>query len=142
MARKLNDYEVQLLFTDNPAVYDLTTAHDQFVSRFGWDQVGWAQVDTMPIPVRGYVTSDPNLGTVIIFPDSAGTLHYLVTTTPDENSLAQQIMLPGYESPDPGFVEGVVEQLNAMVAGVQGSSGQVVNALIIVGAILLYTKLK
>lgn len=141
MARKLNDYEVQLLFTDNPDLYQRTVAHDDFVSRFGWDQVSWATVDTMPIPVRGYTVTDPQLGTVIVFPDSSGTLHYIATTTPQEQSVAGTIMQPSYESPD-GFVQGLLDQLNAMVAASEGVGGQILTALIVVGAVLLFTKLK
>lgn len=137
MARSLSDPEIQELFSEVPGLYDRTVQHDQFVTANGWSQVAWALREDLPIPVRGTAVNAP-LGTVILFPDASGILHYILMETAQDKSLANEVQKPTYESPTPGLIE----ELNALLGKVGDLVPFATMALIGVGALWLYQTLK
>lgn len=133
MARALSNPEVQALFNDLPEVYGRAIAHDTFVRANGWNQVAWALRADLPIPVRGLTVNDPAIGTVIVFADSRGVLHYTLAQSANEQSLAVQIQKPEFQSP----TVSLLDQLNAMIAGANAGLGSWLNFSVVVLVIVL-----
>lgn len=115
MARALTDDEVRMILANDPALAARVAQHVALVNNIGWDQTAWIRRDDLPIPVRGY-TAQTSLGSVIIFADTNGTLHYTLAESPDELSVATEVMQPSYASPD----EGIVATLNDMISRAGG----------------------
>ena len=110
MARALTSAEVQTILSQDPALADRVRTHESIVARFGWDQNAQMRNDSLPIPVRGY-TAQTSLGSVILFADANGTLHYTLAQSAQELATAAEVMQPSYSSPD----EGIVATLNDMI---------------------------
>lgn len=125
MARNLTPDEVDALLASDWDLAQRVWAHRQGVTLWGWDQVANANLgpDVLNIPARGYTVDYAPLGTVVIFPDAAGTLHFLLPQSSAEQSVAVEVAKPSYVSPDAGILPLMQDMVNRAGELVQGAAG-------------------
>lgn len=133
--RLLNDDEVARLLANNPALRSRVITHGNLVASSGWDQTEAAQYTNLPIPVKGFVTSDSALGTVILFPDARGEIQYVLPDGAQQSgSLIRQIQAIPPDRPDM-----ITEFVNQVIARIKELSHELpsvpdASSLVLLGA--------
>jgi hypothetical protein len=96
-----------------------------------WDQwrqnqaSWWGTVYDLPIPTRGLSVTDDKYGTVVVYPDVAGTLHYVGNVAA---GVGNQINLPPFQSPSGNTWDQLIQDL--MKAGVKVAAAAFVGAIV------------
>jgi hypothetical protein len=117
MTRKLSNMEVFDFLGRHPEVNNLVAQHEHMLQSGGWvwdqTQGGWNAAElvelaaagaftlALPIPPRGLAVDDDVYGSVVIFPDARGLLHF---TSTDNQSLVTEVRKPYYYE-DPRYWE-------------------------------------
>lgn len=100
MTYTMADPQIQDFLNRNAAAAAAVAAHENEFLAPGayetWDQVALSQDDSLPVRVRGNAYTDPSYGSVIVYPDAAGVLHFSAT---DNAALVAAVNKPAYVSP-------------------------------------------
>jgi hypothetical protein len=124
MQRELNSAEVSDLLNRNFELQGKVLQHMRIVDSGQWDQI-WLNtprwtifspvegaIAVLPIPTWGLAIDDDKYGTVVVFPDAKGTLHFSAEVAPQ---LAGEINKPPFLSPAGNTLEQFFEDLKTAV---------------------------
>ena len=97
---------------DFMAVY----SKDPVVSGYLWNKT----------PPYGVIFTPPTYGQLLLWFDASGVFHIVDVTN---MSIVEQVQKPPYESPDPGFIQGVIDQVTALVQSLPSPQQALTGAL-------------
>ena len=121
MQRSLTPAEVSDLLNRIPDLQRRVLLHERLFESGTWDQIKLNSLDhhdRLPIPPRGLAVRDDKYGTVVVFPDAAGQLHFSGDVTA---ASVDALNKPRFASPTGNtmeqFLADVRASLGTLVAG-------------------------